>query len=296
MARGRSGENGVELVETVKKNKRKKSWAIPVIFVVLAAAAAAIWWAFFLQRGYDPDARAFVDGRIERGDDLVDQAAAQLEQTSPAPVIRDDDSKTEPRIALVFTGFIGNKEDDTALLELLHTQNIPAAFALSASEGQENEDLLDQIAADKILLLSNGTDGAGNLHTLEPRALVETMLKSRQSLSGAADRTISLFYGSSTQITGSVLRSAAVSGYDAVLAPRTDRVLDEGSFTNREELEKFLDTLTGDAIVVVNLRGRTEAVADETGVTAQKPALDKRSRYRSARRRSGWWTAFSAGG
>lgn len=50
------------------KNKRKKSW----IFLGLAAGvlvmSAGIWGIFFMNKSYSPNAKAYVDGRIETGD------------------------------------------------------------------------------------------------------------------------------------------------------------------------------------------------------------------------------------
>lgn len=60
-------------MENVKK-QTEKSW----IFLGLAAGvlvmSAGIWGLFFMNKSYSPNAKAYVDGRIETGDSEIDKA------------------------------------------------------------------------------------------------------------------------------------------------------------------------------------------------------------------------------
>ena len=266
---------GDRLVETVKKkNKRTKSYWIVAILAGLAVMAGIIWAAFYMNRSYDSDARAYVDGRIETGSNAVDEAVSLLDGSEPAQVVQDAEAD-KTRIGLVFTGMTEDAETNAAILKLLQENGIKASFALSAAEGLDDTEFVDELLDDQCELLSNGTDGESNLHTKSAHDMVEVLLKSREALSTSADISVPLVYCSSTELTSDVLRAAAVGGYDAVVAPESAHVLDESSFKAQSDAAQFVGTLSGDTIVVVNLRGKTEEIADEFAVTAEKPAVDK---------------------
>ncbi len=262
------------MVENVKR-KRVKSWWLLVVIAGLAVMAAVIWVAFFMNRSYDPDARAYVDGRIETGSNAVDQAVSELDNSEPADVIRDRADADENRIALVFVGMTGEADTDTAVIDLLKENGIKASFALSASEALAETDFVDELLDSGCELISNGTDGESNIHTKSAHDMVEIMLKSRESISASADISVPILYCSSTEITSDVLRAASVGGYDAVVDTETANVLDINSFKEENELDQFISSLSGDTVVAVDLRGENEEIADESAVTAEKPAVDK---------------------
>ena len=270
------------MVENVKKRKRIRSWWILTVIAGLAVMAAVIWVAFFMDRSYDSDARAYVDGRIETGSSAVDQAVSELDGSEPADVIRDSASSDEKRAAVVFTGMTDEADTNNAILDMLKENGIKASFALSASEVLSETDFTDAVLDSGCELISNGTDGESNIHKKPAHDMVEIMLKSHEAISTSADVAVPLIYCSSTKITSDVLRAASVGGYDAVLDPEDAHVIDESSFKDESDASRFIDTLSGDTVVVVDLRGTDEETADESSVTAQKPAVDKQPDAESA--------------
>ena len=70
-------------MENVKK-QTEKSW----IFLGLAAGvlvmSAGIWGLFFMNKSYSPNAKAYVDGRIETGDSEIDKAYEKFFLSEPA--------------------------------------------------------------------------------------------------------------------------------------------------------------------------------------------------------------------
>lgn len=264
---------GCVLVETVKK-KRTKSFVLIGILVGLAIIAAVLWAVFFMNKSYSSDATPYVDGRIETGNSAVNQAMEEFYDTAPAAVITDNPAAEKPRLGIVFVGF--TEEDDTneKLLRLIRENGIKASFAISAADGLTNEEFVDNLLAEDCKLISNGAAGEANLHTKSAEEIVETMLKSRESLSAMADVQVPILYCSSTAITSDIVRGAAVSGYEAVLQPEEENVLDENSFTEKADAEKLLDTVKGDTILVVDLNGAAEEIQKEASITATKPAID----------------------
>lgn len=262
------------MVENVTKRKRVRSFALLVILLGLCIAAVVVWLLYFHNKSYLSDAVPNVDGTIETGSSAVEEAIQRFEDSTPANIIRDEPGETT-RVGLVFVGLTEEADTNHAVLELLQKNGLKASFALSAADVLGDEDFLTDLLANGNDLLSNGAAGESNLHTKTTQEMVTTMLKSRESISTAADETIPLLYCSSTNLTGNVLRAAEVSGYDAVLDPASGHVLDENSFETAEDAASFAAGLQGDTIVVVNLRGLVESIQEEDSVVAEKPAIDK---------------------
>ena len=256
------------------KKKRTRSYVLIGILVGLVIIAAGLWAVFFMNKSYSSDATPYVDGRIETGDSAVDNALEKLSDASPANVIGDNTAAQKNRLGIVFVGF--TEEDDTneKILELIRDKGIRASFAISAADGLTNEEFVDNLLAEDCKLISNGASGESNLHTKTEREIVESLLKSRESLSTMADVQVPLVYCSGTAMTSDILRGAAVSGYDTVLHPAEKNVLDENSFTEKTDAEAFLDGVKGDTIVVVDLNGVAEQAQNEPVITAAKPAID----------------------
>lgn len=262
------------MVENVKRRRARSYWLLTVA-VGVVIMAVVIWVAFYMDKGYDSDAVAYVDGRIETGNNAVDMAVAKMEGSDPADVISDGLGKDQTRVAIVFKGITDEADTNADILELLKENNIKASFALSAAEGLDDTEFVDAMLENGSELISNGTDGESSLHDMSAHDMVEVMLKSREKLSTSADTAVPLLYCSSTKITSDVLRAAAVSGYDAVIDPEAQNVLDRSSFADESDAVKFAGTLSGDEIVVIDLRGFNEETADESAVTVEKPAVDK---------------------
>ena len=260
-------------MENVKK-KRRKSLVLLVILLGLCVMAGVIWFFFYRNKSYISDAVAYVDGTIEtepkdRADEIIKMAGAD-----PAPVIRDQDAD-ETRVAIVFEGLTEEEDTNNAILKMLEERNIRASFALSASEGLENDELVGHALDMGHELLSNGTNGESGIHTKDKAAMLEVMETSREKLSTSADVPVRLFYSSGTRMTADVLRAAAVSGYEAVLDPDQAHVLGQDSFEKESDARSFVDTLRGDSVIVINLRGNAEGILDEDAVRVEKPAIDK---------------------
>lgn len=262
------------MVENVKKRRRVRSFVLAGVLLALCLAALVVWLLYFRNKDYISDAVPNVDGTIETGNDAVEQAVLDFNESAPADIIRDAEGE-DTRVGLVFVGLTEEADTNHAVLDLIKKNGLKASFALSAADALGDEDLLNDLLNDGSDLLSNGAAGESNLHTRTVREMVEVMLKSRESMATAADKAVSLLYCSSTKLTGDVLRAAAVSGYTAVLAPESSHVLDENSFETAADAAAFVAGLQGDTIVVVNLRGLVEDIQDEDAVTAEKPAIDK---------------------
>lgn len=244
------------------KNKRKKSW----IFLGLAAGvlvmSAGIWGIFFMNKSYSPNAKAYVDGRIETGDSEIDKAYEKFFLSEPAELIQDQEENPEKTIRILFRGLNEDVNVNEAVLKRLEETGIKASFALSAAETLENKDYVARMLKTGQELVSNGTDGSGNLQSREVREMIEDMLTSREAISTGADVAVPLLYCDS-EVTAELLNAAAVSGYEALVDPNEDRVITDDTFSSREEIEKEINSLQGQTILVFDLRGKWQPAQEE---------------------------------
>ena len=67
-------------------------------------------------------------------------------------------------------------------------------------------------------------------------------------------------------MTAELLNAAAVSGYEALVDPNEDRVITDDTFSSREEIEKEINSLQGQTILVFDLRGEMAAGAGRGGL------------------------------
>ena len=254
------------------KEKRTRSYVLIVVLIGLFIIAAGIWAVYFRNKSYSSDATAYVDGRIETDGNEIDKAYEKFYSTDPSGVIQDNTESKENKIALLFVGVTEEADTNNEILQMIEKSSVKASFALSSADGMENEDFVNDILTDNYELISNGTSGEGNVHNRTFREMIETMLRSREKLSTMADVQVPYIYCSSTKLTSDILHAAAVSGYDAII--NADHMVDADSFQNQSDAESYLGSISGETILVVNLRGITETIQNEDSITAQKPVID----------------------
>lgn len=259
-----------------KGKKRARSLVFLAIVIGLAIAGAAVWMLYYNDRTYPADAVGHVDGTVETGTNRLDKLVKDAPDAAPASIAAGKSGDTK-RISLVLTGFTGDDAQDAQILEHLKEKGINATFALSAAEALENRDGLKDVVKSGAELVSNGAAGETDLQSKSTRAQVKSLYKSRTSLATASGRGVDLVYCSGTKLTGDVLRAAGVSGYKAAVAVDDANVLGKDSFKEAGDAQTFVSGLSGDTVVVFNLRGSAETPQAESSVVAEKPAVNKQA-------------------
>ena len=257
-------------------NKKKKSilsLVLLTMLLVIIAAAALIWIFFYKNKSYISDAKANINGTIETGAGALETSLREFDMAEPAGIISDR-AKVKDRVALIFVGLTEETDDNIAVLKALSDNGLKASFALSAAEVLENDDELAEIMAQDCEIVSNGAAAESNIHSMSKEDMLKSMIESNDKISRAIDKNIDIIYCSSTRPTADVLRAAAVGGYSAVIDPDIQNIIDENSFTSETDVSGFIDSLHGDSIVIVNLRGKAQGIQDEEQVVMEKPAVD----------------------
>lgn len=260
-------------METIK-NKRAKSYAWLSIAIGILIIGVVLWLVYFSGRTYSSNAKAYVDGRIETEDDMVTILTNKVNTSNPIDVIEDNDNDNA-RIGFVFVGLMEEDIDNETILDLIKDNEIKATFAISVEEALENEEFVSNLLNNNIELISNGIDGEGNLQNKEIKSIVKSLYKSNETLSTLTNINIKLAYLNNTKLTSNILRTASVSGYDALITNKDSNYIDEDTFGTQEEVNQYFNNLSGDQIVVINLRGESLDIENEPIVEAEKPAIDK---------------------
>lgn len=260
-------------METIKK-KRAKSYIWLSIIVGVLIIACGIYFVYYHGKTYDSSATAYVDGRIETEEDAVNKVIETVYENSPANIIEDKESE-DVKIAYLFVGLMDKSEDNNLILNMIKESDIKATFAISASEGLENKEFVNQLKNENIELISNGLKGEDNLQNKDIKDIVKTLYKSHETLSTSANVTLNYLYCSGTKINNNVLLAASASGYDTLVIPSEGNVINYDNFESEEEVTTYLSSISGEIIVVINLREEKDEIEDEDMVVAEKPAIDK---------------------
>lgn len=268
------GDNSTE--NRNDKKKRTKSLAAFAIVAGLAVIAVGLWFFYYQGRTYDSGAVGHVDGTVDTGTNKIDEFVDELPDANPVQTVTGK-AGGGVRVALVFTGFTGDSEQDAAILKSLRDKGVNAAFALSAAEALENREGLKNVVESGSQLVSNGASGETDMQSKSLKSMTTSMYKSRRSLSAASDSKVDLVYCSGSELTGDVLRAASVSGYEAAIDARDENLLGQDSFKEAADAQAFVGSLSGDTVVVFNLRGAAETAQNESSIVAEKPAINKQA-------------------
>ena len=216
-------------MDTAKGQKPIRSFVLGGILLGLLAAGAIVWGLFYCGRVYRSGVTASVDGTIRTDGQGAQTVLQALPDCAPASVISDrGDGSTQ--IGLIFIGLSQEEEVNAAVIGLVKEHHLKATFALSAKDAAEHPDAVQALLDAGGEIISNGIAGETDLHRSSPEELVHSMFKSRESISAGTGQRVSLLYCSGTELTSQVLQAARASGYQAVLDPDEQHLLDETSF------------------------------------------------------------------
>ena len=261
-------------MKAVKKDKRIRSFVLGGILLGLLAAGAVVWGIYYCGRIFRSGTTASVDGTIHTDNQGAQAVLQTLFDSEPASVIcGSSDGKT--RIGLTFVGLSEEEEVNAEVIRLVKEHHLKATFALSANDVAEHPDTVRALLDAGGEIISNGIAGETALHRSTPEEMVNSMFKSRESISTGTGQRVSLLYCSGTALTSQVLQAARASGYQALVDPGEENLLDETSFPAAEYAELYVSGLRGSVVVALSLRGPAASVQYEPAVAIQKPAVDK---------------------
>ena len=203
-------------MKAVKKDKRIRSFVLGGILLGLLAAGAVVWGIYYCGRIFRSGATASVDGTIYTDNQGAQAVLQTLFDSEPASVIcGSSDGKT--RIGLTFVGLSEEEEVNAEVIRLVKEHHLKATFALSANDAAEHPDTVRALLDAGGEIISNGIAGETALHRSTPEEMVNSMFKSRESISTGTGQRVSLLYCSGTALTSQVLQAARASGYQALV-------------------------------------------------------------------------------
>ncbi len=255
---------------------RRKWYFILLGLVLLLGLAAAAVFFILGKWAQNTDIALGVDRSVSyRSQNDIENARKNYSQAKYAGIIKDQENLSENRVAIVFDR-LSESSTNEKVLKVLKDHRAKATFSVPGIEAAENDDFLGRLPA-------LGFEIAGS--TLEEEdanrdsssALIENLVMTKNLIEGLVDKKVDNVFMSGTAYSRNVCRAVAACGYKNVIEPSNENLIDERTFRNNEDIIKYVSTLEGDTIILIELEGLADAIKEEVPVYPDVPAIDKKS-------------------
>ncbi|MGM9904841.1 polysaccharide deacetylase family protein, partial [Lactobacillus sp.] len=273
--------------EARKKTKRKldkTGWGIVTIVIAIAVVLAG-WLTYRavqvarLSRQVDVK----VDGTKElKSGKASAKLLAKYEAAQPADLLTSQTAAKKRSAVLVFAGLTDSQETNEKILDYLKKAGVSAAFALPAARARENDVMIKDLVKSRQQLIGSGIMGTEGSQAAE--VLLPKLQLAKKSLEAESRQEIKLLYlpGKADYLA----KAAATCGYEALVCPENSDLLDRQTFTKESQVKNYVQQLSGQRIIVVNLAGLKGPVHQEPAVKVAKPALDKQAQLADQQKKS----------
>ncbi len=195
------------------------------------------------------------------------------EGCDPARIIRDDETVSEDKLVLVLQG-ISDRVTVEKALEMLEKHEMKAAFAVTAMEAAEDDELLKLIQDKGHEIIDNGPNGESELELCDDEELVKSFTSSRKVFETLLNFPPKYGMFNSTYYNDAVCMAATASGYEKLVAPAAGRYLNAYSFDSEELAQEYVGRMKTGTILVYRLRGYVDAAEYEPKEEHKDPAKD----------------------
>ena len=251
------------------------SYVICILFVLLSTSSCA-------STGSVSDSEETVDinsfNRISY--DASKEYDSALEKYNygcdAAPIIRDDESIGNKKIAVIIQGTSDRQLVEQAL-SLLDKYGYKAGFAVTAMDAAEDDELVKLISEKGHEVIVNGLYGSLNMEQISDEDLIYDLTASRKVFSTLMDVVPTKLMLNSTYYTDPICKAVNASGYSKLVSPSPGSYLNGKSFSNSEKAQEYAAKLSAGQIVVYKLSGYIDAVELEPKTEFKNPAIDKQA-------------------
>ena len=243
--------------------------------ILAVAVAAGILWVVLRVWTKKSDITLGVDRSVTvKSQDEIAKAKERYTASSYAGIKVSDKNKSDIRVAIVFDR-LSETPVNEKVLKHLEDHKAKATFSVPGVEAAENDEFLAALPV-------TGIDIAGN--TLEDNVqntsegngrLIEKLVMTKNVLSSLADKEVKGVFLSGTGYSGSVLKAVKACGFDYVIEPENEDLIDYNTFKDRESVKKYVSKLSGNTIIMIELNGLADAIKEEVPVYPDVPAIDK---------------------
>lgn len=261
--------------ERKRKKLDKTGWGIVTVVIALALLSAG-WLTYravqVARLSWQVDVK--VDGTKElKSGKASAKLLAKYAAAEPADLLTSQKGAKQRSVALVFAGLTDSQESNEKILDYLKKAGLSASFALPAARARENDVLIKDLVKSRQQLIGSGILGTEGNQAAED--LLPKLQLAKKSLEAESRQEIKLLYlpGKADYLA----RAAAACGYEGLVCPENSDVLDRETFTKASDVKNYVQQLSGQRIIVVNLAGLKGPVHQEPAVKVAKPALDKQA-------------------
>lgn len=198
------------------------------------------------------------------------------EGCSAAPIIRDDKSLGDKKIALIIQGSSDRQLVEQAI-SLLDNYGYKAGFSVTAIDASEDDEMVKLIFDRGHEVIVNGLNGGTNMEQMSDEDLIYDLTASRRVFTTLLDFPPDKLMLSSTYYTDSVCKAATASGFSKVVAPSPGSYINDKSFANIEKAREYVGKLSPGQIVVYKLSGYIDSVELVPKNENNKAAIDKQA-------------------
>ncbi len=218
-----------------------------------------------------------VDGTVTyRSEDDVEKAKSRYADAGYAKIIADKKDAPKRRAAIVFDD-LGEDSTNEKILRIIEDHHVSATFSVGGIEAAENDEFLGSLPA-------LGFDVAGSTLAQDegsaptsPSETIESLVMTKNIIEGLVGKRVESVFIGGTACSRNILRTVAACGYEKVIEPSNENLIDEKTFETKRDVREYVRKLEGDTIIMIKLEGLSEVIADELPVYPDRPAIDKKS-------------------
>ena len=186
-----------------------------------------------------------------------------------------DRGLSENRVAIVFDR-LSETSVNEKILKVLNDHKARATFSVPGVEAAENDEFIASLPVKDTDIAGNTLEDSDDDTKDSTGRLIEKLIMTKNVLGGLADKEISSVFLSGTRYSANVCRAVKACGFDYVIEPDNDDLIDSRTFKDRDEVAAYVSKLSGDTIIMIELNGLADAIKEEIPVYPDVPAVDKK--------------------
>ncbi len=256
----------------------RQKWYVILIGLLLFAGGVLVFVYLILGIWVkNSDIALDVDGSVTyRSADDVEKAKTEYSGAGCAKIITDKKDASPKRVAIVFDNLADNSTNEK-VLTVIKEHRIKATFSVPGIMAAENDEFLGRLPALGCTVAGSTLEEDGASASESPSQLIESLVMTKNIIEGLVDKKVETVFLSGTPSSRNILKTVAACGYESVIEPSNENLLDDKSFETMKDVREYVSNLNGDTIIMIELDGPADVIKDEIPVYPDKPAIDKKS-------------------
>ena len=256
----------------------RRKWYVILAALLLVVGAALFLIYLILGRWVEnSDITLDVDGSVTyRSAGDVEQAMTHYQDAGCAKIITDKKDAPGRRVAIVFDNLAENSTNEK-VLSVIKAHRISAAFSVPGIMAAENDEFLARLPAIGCSVAGSTLAEDASASSQTPSDLIESLVMTKNIIEGLVDKKVENVFLSGTPCSRNILKTVAACGYEHVIEPSNENLIDEKTFEDVKDVREYVSKLSGDTIIMIELDGPADVIKDEIPVYPDRPAIDKKS-------------------